>query len=236
MDVFYIQKLILAIEIVSAMITRLGVAPRKPDMDTRSFQAHWAGPHGDVVTSLPKLRRYWQNHAVLDDRGEATLPWPGFDACSDLEFDDLASMDAAFASPAYAGAVKADEGDFVEKRLGGLILGHRHGPTEPPEGAGVRLMTFLRCAPGVARAEFEAAVLDMPTPSPTIVREHLLALPPGDTGGRASIFDAVDMLWMEDAATAQSYVTSTEARQRAHPSSALFRGASYLLAKVRVIV
>jgi hypothetical protein len=144
-------------------------------------------------------------------------------------------MDAAFGSPAYAGAVKADEGDFVEKHLGGLILGHRQGPDAPPAGAQVRLMTFLRRAPGADRDAFAAAVTGLPKPDGAVAREVMVALPPEKTGGRASIYDAVDMLWMPDAKAAQRFATSRAARERAHPSAGLIRGMAHLVAEVRVI-
>lgn len=217
------------------MITRIGVAPRKPGLDTATFQAHWAGPHGDVVTRLPGLRRYWQNHAVLDGAGEPTLPWPGFDACSDLDFDSVADMHAAFQSEAYATAVKADEGDFVDKIRGGLIVGQRHGPDVPPAGAQVRLMVFMRRAAGADARVFESAVADLPVPSAAIEREFLLALT-SEAVGASPIYDAVEMLWMRDATEAQRFVTSAEARLRLAPVAASVRGFAHHLAEVRVIV
>jgi uncharacterized protein (TIGR02118 family) len=217
------------------MITRIGVAPRKPGLDTATFQAHWAGPHGDVVTRLPGLRRYWQNHAVLDGAGEAVLPWPGFDACSDLEFDDVAAMHAAFQSEAYATAVKADEGDFVDKSRGGVIVGHRDGPDTPPADARVRLMVFMRRASGANARAFETAVTDLPIPSVAIEREVLVALP-SEAVGASPIYDAVEMLWMRDAAEARHFVTSSEARLRLAPAAALVRGFAHHLAEVRVII
>lgn len=103
------------------MIVRLGMAPRRAGMTPEQFQQHWRTSHADVVSTMPGLRRYVQLHAVLDG-GEPLLPYPGFDACSALSFDDVPGMDAAFESETFRGAVMRDEQDFVDKtRFVGVI-------------------------------------------------------------------------------------------------------------------
>ena len=96
------------------MIVRLGTAPRIDDLDFEGFQQHWRTSHADVVSRMPGLRRYQQFHAVLEG-GEPVLPYPGFDACSALQFDTVEAMDAAFASAAFLESVQADEKEFVDK-------------------------------------------------------------------------------------------------------------------------
>lgn len=103
------------------MIVRLGTAPRIASLDFEQFQHHWRTSHADVVSRLPGLRSYDQFHAVLQS-GRPLLDYPGFDACSALQFDSLDEMDAAFDSPTFRGAVQSDENEFVDKsRFRGVI-------------------------------------------------------------------------------------------------------------------
>ena len=219
------------------MITRIGVAPRKPGIETRAFQAHWAGSHGDLVLSLPGLRRYWQNHPVVDEHGETSLPWPGFDACSDLDFDDLAAMDAAFSSPLYTEAVKTDEGEFVDKALGGLFFGKRRVLDGVVDTAsGVRFMRFMRSAHVADPGLLEAKLAGLPSVSQAGARELLIAIAPENAGGHRSIFDAVEALWFADAEAAHAYCRSSEYRERAAATAGIIRGTEHLIARVRAII
>jgi hypothetical protein len=88
-----------------------------------------------------------QNHAVLRD-GKPLLAHVGFDVCAETEFDDLASMDAAFASEQYQGAVVADELNLIDKARFTHALCERR-VLASGEGA-VKLMTFVRGAAGAA--------------------------------------------------------------------------------------
>lgn len=69
---------------------------RRPDVPTERFQAILRGEHGAMAEQLPGLRRYVQNHVAPD----ATRKHPGWDAVVELYWDDLPSMEAAWASPA----------------------------------------------------------------------------------------------------------------------------------------
>lgn len=132
------------------MIVRLGTAPRIPSLDFEQFQEHWRTSHADVVSLLPGLRRYQQFHAVLHD-ARPVLPYPGFDACSALQFDDVDQMDAAFASDTFQQAVKSDEAEFVDKTLFRGVVGHWRpdGDADLGSGGPVVALTFLNAEPGV---------------------------------------------------------------------------------------
>ncbi|MGH2882625.1 MAG: EthD domain-containing protein, partial [Solirubrobacteraceae bacterium] len=67
------------------------MAPRAEGLTFEAAQEHWRTAHGDVASGIPGLRGYVQNHAVLRD-GLPLLPYPGFDACSELEFADFDAM------------------------------------------------------------------------------------------------------------------------------------------------
>lgn len=217
------------------MITRIGMAPRRPGLEVTEFQKHWSGQHAELVSELKGVRRYWQNHAVLID-GEPLLPWIGFDACSDMEFDDMLAMDADFASTQYRDAVKSDEAYLVEKTKGGLILADREYRSGQIDGSGIRLLTFMRTAPQRTTTELHDALRAMPTPRTSKGHELFLSLDGRAAAQRTSIFDAVDSLWFESVADAQAHIVSREARETRHAFADLVRGTERLIANVVIIM
>lgn len=217
------------------MIQRIGVAPRRQGLDIAEFQKHWGSEHGDVVTKLVGVRRYWQNHALLRD-GEPMLPWPGFDACSEIEFDSMLAMDAAFSSPAYQEGVKKDEEFLVDKHIGGLMLAERVHVAGRIDMKGVRLLTFMRCAPQRTVAALHAALRAQPKASTAMARELFLALDDKAAAQRVSIFDAIDVQWFDTPDKAERHMVSAEAREQRHQFADLVRGTERLIARIRVIV
>lgn len=217
------------------MITRFGFAPRRPGLPIKEFQSHWGGRHGDLAGALAGLRRYWQNHAVLA-RGESLLPWPGFDACSDLDFPSVREMNAAFAAEHYQIAVRADEAILVDKPNGGMVVARRVGEPWKSPGAGVRLLTFLRLAPGRPKTELGTALMAMQPASSALGRELFLALDPDEAENFTSQYDAIDIQWFATARAAGAFAVSEEARLRRVQLGALVRGTDQMIARVRVIV
>jgi hypothetical protein len=180
------------------------------------------------------VRRYWQNHALLRD-GETLLPWPGFDACSEIEFDSLLAMDAAFSSPAYQEGVKKDEEFLVDKHIGGLMLAERIHVAGRIDMQGVRLLTFMRCAPQRTVAQLHAALREQPMASKALARELFLALDGSAAAQRISIFDAIDVQWFQGPGDAERYLGSAEAREHRHGYADLVRGVERLIARIHVI-
>lgn len=126
------------------------MAPRAPGLTRAAFQAHWRSEHAGVAAGLPGLRGYVQNHAVLGGDGEPLLrPAPPFDACSEIDFDDLEAMDAAFGSELYRGAVAADERSFIDREGFLLMLTERQVVVDAAPGP-YKLLTFLREDAGAA--------------------------------------------------------------------------------------
>src|SRR5690242_2042104 len=82
------------------MIVRMGLLTRKPDLTTEEFRRHWRDRHGPMAAKLPGLRRYHQNHVVdREPRGiDYVRGTHDFDGFSELWFDDVPSMSAAFAT------------------------------------------------------------------------------------------------------------------------------------------
>jgi uncharacterized protein (TIGR02118 family) len=127
------------------------MAPRLASMTVEQFQDHWRTSHADAAGQIPGTRRYIQNHAVLEG-GALTLPYPGFDACSELDFDSVAAMDEGFASETYQQAVQADEKAFVDKTRFSLVVAEREVVIDGPDLEGVKLITLYHAHP-VAGAE-----------------------------------------------------------------------------------
>lgn len=217
------------------MLSRIGVAPRRPGLDVHEFQSHWRSRHASLASKLPGVRRYWQNHAVLQD-GEPLLPWPGFDACSDFEFDDMPSIDTAFASPQYTDGVREDEAYLVDKPNGGFILAdyiHKEGEID---GKGIRLLTFFRAAPLRTVSELHVALRQMPTARHAKGHELFLALDGARAAQRTNIFDAVDSQWFESTKAVQAHLISSEAREHRHAFAGLVRGTERLVAEVFMVI
>lgn len=203
------------------MITRFGLAPRRPDLTVAEFQEHWRERHGPVIGVLPGIVRYWQNHAV-----PGAMPWPGFDACSEFDAPDMDAFDAAFATEHYLTAGRADERRFVDRTRGGALYTRRIGAPTPLRPGHVRLLTFLRGEPdavgavlaGRGRGGAAGAV------------EAFVRLP--DVPG---VFDAVEVLWFPDAAAALAHPTSAAAgRDRAALAGMAF-GTERVLAAVHEV-
>lgn len=208
------------------MITRFGLAPRREGLTVEEFQRHWRERHGPIIGALPGLRRYWQNHAL-----PGGLPWPGFDACSEMDADDVAAFDAVFGHPHYLDAGRADEGRFVDRSHGGAVLTRRVGP-EPPPGAGpVRLLVFLRAAEGCPPDRLGEVLAGPGRGGAATAVEAFVRL----DGQPDPVFDAVEALWFADVAGAWAYLRSPAAEGDRLALGRLVRGTERLLATVHVV-
>lgn len=221
------------------MIVRIGSAPRRAGLTTRAFLEHWRTAHADAAGRIPGLRSYVQLHPVLVD-GVHALGYPGFDACSELDFDSLESMDVGFASEVYRRDVAADEVEFVDKTRFALTLAERHVLAgERGDGGGVRLVTFLRCHPAVERDELWTAVT-----GPYAERvggvgtghEVLRAVTHDRPGRERQPYEVVDELVFASEEAALGWVRSEDAVQAGLPLAGLTAGTTRLLARGLVVV
>ena len=189
------------------MITRFGMAPRLSEASVEEFQEHWRTSHADAAGQIPNLRRYTQNHGFLRD-GRYLLGYPGFDACSELDFDSVASMEDGFASDTYQQMVRADERAFVEKSRFSMMIGRRL-EVKPGEGE-VKLLTFMRSHPSSDVDELVAALTG---PYAASLADHVAGhlVYKVDLEGHASIpaaFDVVDVLWLDSKALLNALLAS----------------------------
>src|SRR5438128_2411766 len=120
--------------------------PRRADLTTEACLAHWRGKHSAIGARLPGVRAYVQNHGVLAN-GRFLLPYPGFDIMPELDWDDLAAMDAAIDSQVHERDSVDDEANFIDVTRTGYAVTARHVLSDrQPKAGAVKLITLIRRA------------------------------------------------------------------------------------------
>ena len=69
---------------------------KRADLSREEFRRYWREVHGPLGAKMPGVRRYVQNHGIADGAP--------FDGVAEMWFDDMAALQAAFASPEGAAA------------------------------------------------------------------------------------------------------------------------------------
>ena len=192
------------------MLTRVGAAARRSGMSVREFQDHWRSQHGPTAGAIANLRRYVQHHGVLVD-GTPLLPYPGFDACSELDFDSLEAMDEGFAVAAEQGELRADEDRFVDKSRYSWVLGEadQRAPDRDVVDP-VTLVTWWRAHPTATRdrlrdvltGEWEAALPDVAG------RRIITARPDWHADRPPPSADAVEVITFDGLDAARSFLSA----------------------------
>lgn len=92
-----------------------------------AFRGWWLGHHAQIAARLPGLRRY--TISVAEDMADAP---PAYDGVAELWFDDVAAMDAAFASEEGQRCAREDR-ELIGRRTVLLTEEHviRDGDTRP---------------------------------------------------------------------------------------------------------
>lgn len=222
------------------MIVRVGTAPRAPGLDYEAFQERWRSRHASLAAGLPGLRGYVQNHAVLE-RGRPLLPYPGFDACSELEFDSLQAMDDAFASEHYRQAVVADERELIDKARFALLLAERRVLLDgEAAGGAVKLLTFLPLDPRGSHEDL-AEVLAGPyrravAAAGPLRHEQLVEIPGAHEGRLPALCAAVDVLWFRAPGDALEALAGEAGHRAAYELAGASFGAARLVARPLRIV
>jgi uncharacterized protein (TIGR02118 family) len=91
------------------VIKVLFVVHKRSDLGTEEFRRYWKEKHGPIAAKMPGLRKYVQNHVVLDPSQDE----PAYDGIAELHFDSVEAFQAALASP-EGQATFADVQNFVE--------------------------------------------------------------------------------------------------------------------------
>ncbi len=143
------------------MIVRMGLIQKRADLGVAEFRQHWRDRHGPLAGRLPGLRGYHQNHVV--DRRQRAINHPRgsleVDGFSQLWFDDLPSMAAAFASEPVA-ALADDEANLI----GDLKLITALPRVVIPTPAGVPLlkrMSTMKRRPDISPEVFQREWFDV---------------------------------------------------------------------------
>jgi EthD domain-containing protein len=216
------------------MITRVFLAARRADMTTEACLAHWRGEHAAIGARLPLVRAYVQNHGVLDG-GRFLLPYPGFDIMPELDWEDLAAMDAAIDSPAHEQDSLGDEERFIDTSRTGLAVATRHVLAGGEPGAdAVKLITLLRRAPTASEKDFQDALLgpyagaiarDRP------LRHEVLMTIPDRPKRPPFSAQAIDLQWFASPREALAWTASDAANTAAWQLAGRAFGAERLIAR-----
>jgi uncharacterized protein (TIGR02118 family) len=220
------------------LITRFWLGLRRPGRSGEDFRSHWRGVHAELAVRLPGLRRYVQNHPV--GAAARPLPWPGFDGCSELDFDDVAAMRAAFASPVMAEADR-DEASFADPVRFALAITRRRVLADRGAGDGaVRLLTFVRANPARPRAALLDALggpyADAVGRGGPLRHEQFVTLPEAHEGEAAPACDALDAIWFGSVEAALAWTVSDAAEAAALELAGWAFGSERALVRPLVIV
>jgi uncharacterized protein (TIGR02118 family) len=203
------------------------MAPRAAGMTYQQFSSHWRNEHAAVAGALPGVRAYVQNHPILDS-GRPLLPYPGFDACSQLVYDDRDSMEASFATRTPDSELRQDELRMIEpSRLMVSLTTARtvlDAATVPDDA--VKLMTFLRRAPAAPARSLEPLLDELAEATgdaggAILRRERLTAIPGARAEGMDAWCDAIDITWFGDVDAALAHLQSPTADHEAWRLSAV---------------
>ena len=221
------------------MITRVFFAARRSDLTTQACLAHWRSHHSAIGASLPGVRAYVQNHGVLAD-GRFLLPYPGFDIMPELDWEDLAPMDAAIDSPAHEEDSVADEANFIDTSRTGYAVTKRHILLDGrPHADSVKLITLLRGAPNApapALAEALTGPYSTAVSEAGALRHEAFITLPNRAGRPPFSVQAIDMLWFAKAEDALAWTGSEAAYRAAWHLSGVAFGAERLIARPHQVV
>ncbi len=131
------------------MLKQITYFQKRDDLDMAAFRSHWQNVHADIVTQLPGIRRYVQNH-IVEPFGDPNLMQ--IDGIAEVWFDDIDAMRANRDHPALA-AIREDEPKFFDTDTMGSII------TEPSvfvdgTAEGEKLVVLVSPLPGVEPMHF----------------------------------------------------------------------------------
>lgn len=97
------------------MIKRIGMFRRKVDLDRAAFSKHWATTHRRIVTTLPGMARYVQNHVYepLDPPFSSVQAYD-IDGIAEMWWESEAAMNATMNEDARSRLMR-DEANFIER-------------------------------------------------------------------------------------------------------------------------
>jgi uncharacterized protein (TIGR02118 family) len=139
----------------------MGLLQKRPDLSSHAFRSYWRDSHGPLAANLPGLRRYHQNHVVDREQRGITYTRGGhdFDGFSELWFDDVPSMSAAFATEQVQ-RLGEDEDRFIGELK--LITAIQHVVVPKPAGVPlIKRMSTPRRRADVSSEKFKSEWFDV---------------------------------------------------------------------------
>jgi uncharacterized protein (TIGR02118 family) len=140
----------------------MGLLQKRSDLESQDFRKHWRDSHGPLAAKLSGLRRYHQNHVVDRQQRGITYARDGldFDGFSELWFDDVPSMQAAFANENQVKELGEDEARFLGELK--LITAIQHVVIPTPPGVPlIKRMTTLKRRADISAEKFKAEWFDV---------------------------------------------------------------------------
>ena len=182
---------------------------RRADLSREAFAQHWGTRHAAIVSELPGLRRYVQNH-VTADGGDV-------DGVAEVWFDDIEAMRANVGRPELD-RIRADEPNFLDIDSMGTLVA---APSVVIDGAteGAKLLVMVRRQRTVTPDDFHRAWLEdvggalasLAGQEGAPVRyEQDHARTSAYRDGREPPWDGTASLWFADAALAGGFFGSEE--------------------------
>lgn len=130
-------------------------------LSTLDFHAHWRYVHGPLAARIRRAMTYVQRHRLaLQPSDLPILPHGG---TAEVEFASLESANGLLEDPDYTGGAARDEDNFhhMDRMTALQATGHvvLAGPPLRADSGGIKVMQFVRRAPGTSESEFRAAWL-----------------------------------------------------------------------------
>ena len=133
------------------MLKQLSIFRKREDLSRDAFRHYWRDRHPDVVTRLPGIRRYVQNHVTRTLRGE-----PAWDGIAEVWFDDIESMRANAGNPVLAD-IRADEANFIAPgSMVSIITAETAFADESPTAVMRKIIALVKRDPALAPEQFQA--------------------------------------------------------------------------------
>jgi len=185
---------------------------RRPELSVESFHEHWRTTHARLITALPGIRRYVQNHTLPSAyrKGE-----PAFDGVAESWFEDTGAMKALASTPQYA-AVLADEPNFIDRASMGAIITEEHViKEEPAREGGVKTVDLVTHKPGMPIDAFfkywreDHGSLCAAGPA---IRRYVQSHTRRSIydSGRTPAYDGAAMMWFDDMETLRAAARTPE--------------------------
>jgi len=115
------ERVIVDGETQPEMVKAVFIASKLPGLTFDEFFDRWATHHGPLAAQVPGLRRYVQNHGLLEAYAGRRQTHDGW---SEVWFDDLASLQAAVRSDEWR-ALREDGASLFAQPLGVVVARER---------------------------------------------------------------------------------------------------------------